>query len=1129
MKLATLLSKLLLLGCFLAMASGLAAQGSTTAAINGRITDAMGEPLIGANVQAVHLPSGSQYGNSTDLKGYYRIPGMRVGGPYKVTISYTGFETQEYDDIYLDLGQAFRLSADLSESAVQLEGVEVVANQSDIFDGNRTGQETVINEETINEMPTITRSIADFARLNPLASIDEGSDGFEISIAGQNNRLNAIYIDGAVNNDVFGLAGSGTNGGQTGAVPISIDAIEQFQVSVAPYDVRLGGFAGGAINAVTRSGTNEFEGSVYWLYRNEKLAGRSPLSDDEVDQRNEGVVEPDELFERQRLDPFTAQTAGFRLGGPLVKNKLFFFVNAEIQRDRIPQPFENFETRYRGDSDRGTINQLINKIDEFGYDPGTFENNQSSLDRTFILAKLDWNINENHKLSLRHSVNDIENLEARSSNPFDLGFQNGSEFFLSTTNSTAVEWNGLFGNNLSNNLKIGYTRVRDDRDPLGEPFPSVEIEDGAAEIEFGGERFSTANRLDQDVITLTNDFQIFKNRHTITIGTHNEFYRVANLFIRENFGRYEYDSVDQFLNDEPATNYNHSYSQVDNVVGDDSEAIADFIGFQFGLYAQDEWQVKDNFKLTYGLRLDIPVFPQDVPQNRLFNEETIPILEDAQANASFGGVEYFDDDPLQGARTGSFINPHLLFSPRIGFNWDVNNNKTTQIRGGAGIFTTRIPLVWFGGAYNNYGLNIGGTRIGGRVVFNPDVNQQPKGIDDDGNLFFEIDPDNPVPAGQIDLFAEDFRLPQIFRANLAIDQDLGFWGLIGTIEGLYSKNINFIRYQSLNLRPPVEGLEGTPDNRPIFNVFDEVDDTYTGIFLGRNTNKGYSWNIAASISRPARQGFGFNLSYSYGDAFVVNDITSSQNNSQWRGHRNVFGGNAEGEIWRSQFAVGHRVVAQVAYRFEYAGFMGTTLSLFYNGQSGNPFTYTYNTSGFGGMINDGAFSDGYRIYVPNNQSEINLVANDDGVSAEQQWAVLNQFISDNDDLNDQRGDYADINSARNPFVNMLDARILQDFYITTARGKRHTLQLSLDIFNLGNLVGSWFGRHDWGRIYSAGSFGNFPLLNFEGFQEGTNVPEFTVNSEILEGQEPWDNDFIDTGRIRSSRYQMQIGLRYIFN
>jgi len=719
-------------------------------------------------------------------------------------------------------------------------------------------------------------------------------------------------------------------------------------------------------------------------------------------------------------------------------------------------------------------------------------------------------------------------MEARSSDPFNLEFQNGSEFFLSTTNSTAFEWNGVFGNNFSNNLKIGYTRVRDDRDPLGEPFPTVEIQDGEGEIVFGAEPFSTANRLDQDIVTLTNDFQIFRNRHTITIGTHDEFYSVANLFIRRNFGAYEYNSLDQFLRDEAATTFRRSFSQVDNVTGDNSNAIADFIGFQFGIYAQDDWQVKDNFKLTYGLRLDIPVFPNAIPENREFNNITIPLIEDAQSNASFDGEQYFDDDPLQGASTGDFIQPHVLFSPRIGFNWDVGGNKKTQLRGGVGIFTSRIPLVWFGGAYNNYGFNVGETRLNNQIVFNPDVNQQPVGVDDAGNPIFEIDPNNPVPSGQIDLFAENFRLPQIFRANLAIDQDLGFWGLIGTLEGLYSKNINYIRYQNLNLRPPVEGLEGTPDNRPIFNVFDEVDDTYTGIYLGRNTNKGYSWNVAASISKPTQSGFGFNLSYSYGDAFVVNDITSSQNNSQWRGHRNILGGNAEGDIFRSQFAAAHRVVAQVAYRIEYAGFMGTTLSLFYNGQSGNPFTYTYNTNGFGGMINDGAFNDGYRIYVPNNQGEINLVATDDGVAA-QQWEVLNQYINDNDDLNDRRGDYADVNSARNPFVNMLDARILQDFYITTARGKRHTLQLSLDIFNVGNLVGSWFGRHDWGRIYDAGSFGNFPLLNFEGFQEGTNVPEFTVNSKILAGEEPWDDDFIDTGRIRSSRYQMQVGLRYIFN
>jgi len=1098
-------------------------QGSTTASINGRVVGPDGEPLIGANILAVHTESGSTYGNSTDLDGFYRIPGMRIGGPYRVTISYTGYEAQVYEGIFLELGQTLSVGAELSEAAVTLEGVEVKASRSEIFDGNRTGQETIINEEAINTLPTTTRSIADFARLNPLVRVDEGSDGFSLSIAGQNNRFNAIYIDGIVNNDVFGLAGSGTNGGQTGAGPVSIDAIEQFQVSVAPFDIRQSGFAGGSVNAVTRSGTNNFEGSAYWFFRNEKTTGKTPDFQPDNDD-----------FERVQLNPFTAQTFGARLGGPIIKDKLFFFVNAEFQRDRIPLPFENFEDRYIGDSDRNDINSLLTKLrDEFGYDPGTFENNEASLDRNFILAKIDYNLSQNHKISLRYSYNDIENLEARNSGTRNINFENGSEFFPSTTHTFGGEWNGIFGSRFSNNLKFGFTRVRDDRNGFGDPFPNVRIQDGQGRIEFGTERFSTANRLDQDIFTISNDFQVFAQRHTLTFGVNFEYYNVGNLFIRENFGAYQYDSLSQFLDDLPSTRFDRSFSQVDNVTGDQSAAIASFTGNQIGLYAQDEWQATDNFKLTFGIRLDITSFPDAVPVNPGFNNNTIPLIEGTQANTSYtfldGTAEYFDDNPLQGARTGQFIETQFLFSPRIGFNWDLGGKGSTQIRGGAGIFTSRIPLVWFGGAYNNYGLNIGGTRLNDRLVFIPEFDQQPVGEDENGNLIFQVNPNNPAPSGQIDLFAEDFKLPQVFKVNLAVDQKLGFWGLIGSVELLYTKYINYIRYQSLNLRPPEEGLAGTPDDRPIFNVFDEVDDTYTGIFLASNTNKGYGYNIAVTITKPFTKGFSGTIGYSFGDSYTLNDGTSSQNNSQWRGYQNVAGLNNEGDLERSTFAALHRVFASASYRVEYGKFFGTQVSLFYNGSYNNNFSYTLNDNGFGGLINDGAFNDNPLIYIPRNANEINFVettVNGVTYTPQDQWEALDRFISDNPALDNNRGDYAERNIDRSPFVNMVDLKFIQDFYIEGKNGRRNTLQFTLDIFNFGAMVGSLFDK-SWGRIYSPGSFGNFPLYNVED-SGATNPPQYTLNSLILEGKDPWEGDFIDTGRQRTSRWTMQIGLRYIF-
>lgn len=1060
-------------------------QGATTAAISGTVYDASDQPLPGATVVAVHEPTGTRYGNTTNAEGRFRLANMQVGGPYTVEVTFVGYQAEVKDNVFLTLGQTLNLTFGLAEQTTQLEGLEVVASQNDVFDGTRTGQQTSLNQEKIEEIPTISRSIGDYARFNPLANISEQTDGFAVSMAGQNNRYNAIYIDGAVNNDVFGLAGSGTNGGQTGVQPVSIDAIAQFQINVAPFDVRQSGFAGGAINAVTRSGTNEFEGSAYYLWRNEQLAGNIPTDDDE---------------EEKSLPAFTARTYGFRLGGPIIRNKVFFFANVELQRDETPQPF-NF-SNYRGDATRAELDQLINKVQQdYGYNVGSFDNNTAFLDSDKILGKIDWNLNQNHNVSLRHSYVRSKNLEARNSNTNNIDFLNGSEYFVSSTNSTALEVKSNFGNNFANKLVIGSTIVRDDRDPFGSDFPTVQIRDGSdGSINFGAERFSTANLLNQDIITLTNDFEWYKGNHTLTIGTHNEYYNVGNLFVRNNFGYYRADSLSQFLTEGTPVigQFERSFSQVDNLTGDASNAIAAFSSFQLGLYVQDEFQATSNLRLTGGLRLDLPFFPTDQPENQDFIDNVVPLIEQA-------GYD------LRGATTGSFIKPQLLFSPRFGFNWDLKGDQSTQVRGGLGIFTSRLPLVWPGGAYNNYGFNIGEIRRN-NVPFNSDVNRQPPG---------EVNLSNPTPSGQIDLFAEDFRLPQVFKASLAVDQRLP-GGLIGTLEGLFTSNINNVFYQDLNLRPSTATLQGTPDNRPIFNQDNPIDTsgTYTGVYLASNTRKGYAYNFVAQLSKPLTNGFSADLSYTYGDAFSVLDGTSSQNNSQWRGYQSVEGRNVEREPHRSDFSMGHRVLALASYRVSYLeGRLSSQLSLIYNGQSGAPFSYVVGANNRD-FVNDNGFNNSELIYVPGSRRDVVLVdATDrDGnvTSPEQQWAALNGFIGNDRYLSNHRGEYAERNVARTPWEGTIDLRLLQNVSVG-----RNTLQFSLDVFNFTNLI-----NNAWGRRYFIGN-GNYSVLDFEDFQEGTTIPTYTVDSNVLDGEEPWENN-IDVVGFRSSIWQMQLGLRYIF-
>ena len=1077
----------------LLMPLGLVGQGVTTSSIFGQITDGTtDDPLIGATVQAVHTPSGTTYGNVTDADGFFRLPGLRVGGPYTITVTYVGYEPFIEEGTFLQLGQALNFSRALGESSVSLGEVTVIANRSSVFDGGRTGQETTISEEQIEALPTVNRNISDYARLNPLAKVTEG-DGFAISIAGQNNRFNSIYIDGAVNNDAFGLSGSGTNGGQTGVSPISIDAVEQFTVAVAPFDVRQSGFAGGSISAVTRSGTNDFEGSAYYFLRNENTT------------RKKGYVNNDR-YSFNDIAPFSAKTYGARLGGPIVQDKVFFFVNAELQRDETPQPF-NF-SNYLGNSTASDIEGLRNFVQTtYNYDLGSFDNNTAYLNSDKILAKLDFNLSPIHKLSVRHSYVSAENLEARGSGSRSLNFINGSEFFISKTNSSAVELNSIFNNNTSNNLTIGLTIVRDDRDPFGADFPSVRINDGdnGSTIEFGAERFSTANLLDQDVLTIKNDFNIYKGRHNILLGVNLEFFKAGNLFVRENFGSYQYfgigdtTGIQQLTLGLPASQFDRSFSQVDNVTGDNSAAIATLRQTLIGFYVQDEWQVSDLLRLTGGLRADISSYPNDVPVNEQFNNETIPLLKAA-------GYD------LQGARTGQGIKSSILFSPRLGFNYDVLGDRTLQLRGGIGIFTSRAPLVWVGGAYNNYGFNIGGVRLQDQVVFNPDVNTQQPG---------EVNLANPAPSGQIDLFAENFKLPQTTKINLAVDYKLpGDINL--TLEGLYTKFNNYVRYQSLNLNPANQArLTGSPDDRVYYTSSRALDNTYTGIYLGTNTDKGYSWNFSAVLQKPFTNGFIGTLGYSYGDSYSLFDGTSSQNSSQWRGYYNPEGRNNDGPVQRSAFAAGHRVFSSASYALE-TKYTKTTFALFMNGDQAQPYTYVVGARNRD-LVNDFGFDFNEVAYIPANANEINLVENGDGVSPSAQYRALNEFIEGDNYLRENRGGYAERNGAWGPFKVIFDARILQDFKIEMANGKTNTLQVSLDIFNLNNLL-----NKNWGKLNNLG-FGSYSLVNLEGIDEN-GVPSYTVPNEILEGAAPATifNDNLDDTGLRSSRYTMQAGIRYIF-
>lgn len=1073
----------------------------TTSSLIGRITGPAKEALPGATVVVIHLPSGTKYGTTTDAEGYYRIPNMNVGGPYKVTSTFIGYTEYNQGDIFLALGQPFRLNISLGEKAQDIKEVQVIGQRSTVFNSNRKGAQTTLNRTQVEALPSVGRNLTDFVRLTPQAKLTkDGSGNQTISIAGTSNKYNATFVDGAVQNDVFGLAENGTNGGQIGISPFSIDIIDQFNINVSPFDVKQGGFAGGAINAVTKSGTNEIEGSAYYFVRNEGLAGKTPTKDES---------------KRTKLADFSSKTYGARLGGPIIKNKLFYFINAEWQKENRPQPFA-YETYANGratPASRAQLDALEAKLRSAGYDPGGYETTENTLDGRKFFARIDWNINESNKFTIRHQYTHGESISPGKSSASTITFSNKGISFPSTTNATTAELKSQFGNRASNSLLLGANFVRDDRGITGAPYTSVFI--SRESISFGTEEFSAANLLKQDVLTLTDNLELYRGKHTISLGTSNEFYNMTNVFIGQNFGSYTFATLDDFMQDKSPTQYNRSFSAVDKTTGDNTNGAAKFKALQLGLYAQDDYQVNDRLRLSLGVRADLPMLLTDPAVNNDFNTNVLPQVVAAGK---------WD---IKGAQTGVKPDAKLLLSPRFAFNWDVKGDQTTQIRGGAGIFTSRIPYVWLGGIYNNNGVTLGGMRLAYDSTKPTGGTNNPIPFVSDPYAQPSI---TAAPSGKVDLFAKDFKFPQVFRTSLAIDQKLP-WGMVGSLEAIYTKNINNVVYYNLSYIPAGTNVTGSgSDNRPMWkNVGKPILGNYTDIMYADNTSKGYSYNLTAQLQKTFYGGFSAMAAYTYGRSKSINDGQSSQNSSQWR-VPNVRGRN-DIDLGTSIFDLGSRIIASVTYKKEYLKHFGTTVTLYYTGQSGERFSYGYRDIPNTNIVGDynGSSSDkGLNlIYIPRSASEINLVsyqANGATVTPEQQWAALDAFINDDSYLSKHRGEYAPKNGLRTPFTHIFDLHIAQDIYITQKNGKRHTLQISFDVFNLGNMI-----NNDWGRVYSTRtgmSYNNYGLIDFVGFAANGTTPTYNFKAPTK-----YDNKTvaqIDDFGLQSARWQGQLGFRYIF-
>ncbi len=1039
------------------------AQGITTAAMNGVVTDKDGSPLAGATVIAQHIPSGTDFGTTTRPDGRFNLLNLRVGGPYTVKVTFIGYKTEMQENVNLALGQNLKIDFILPEEQVELSGVTVVAEKSAVLSQSRTGSAQNVSIKEIDALPTTTRSFQNFAKLSPMFS------GSNLQAAGRKSSYNNIQIDGTQYNDLFGLGSTGTPGGQSNTNPISLDAIREFQVSVAPYDVKMSGFTGGGINAITRSGTNNYSGSVYFYGRNESFVGKNPTT-----------------FESDYPE-FTDYQYGFRVGGPILKDKLFFFLNGELTANSRPQKQTALLNGFGGKTIaelKAYADQMKSELAKRGMDAGNYDDVTFEQPSSKLFLRFDYNLAQNHQLTLHYNLVDASSdIYYNSRSASTLLFSTQPYEMSNTTNNIVAQLNSTFGNDMSNELIAGFTSIRDKRKGKAADAPEVRIAElnSTFYMYAGPDRFSSANSLDQDIFEITDNFSYYYGDHTFTVGTHNEFFSFKNLFVRSFFGYYNYTSLDNFINNIPSY-YQHVYSRV-------SDPAAAFNVAQFGFYAQDEWVVLPTLKLNIGLRVDIPTFP-DKPAN----------------NDSVS--KYFS-----GYDTENIPSGNLLWSPRVGFNWDIFGDRSTQLRGGVGIFTGRVPYVWLSNNFGNTGTTLA------EVSFSNTSNTM--------TFPFIVDPNNQMVAGdsrdvngllgapkvksEIDLADPDLKLPQLLRFNFAVDQELPE-GIVGTAEFLYSKTMNDMIYRKLNIKPSTSN--DAIDGRPIYGGTDAKNNNFYDVLEIYNTSEGYQYDLVFQVQRTVPLGLSFNAGYKYEVAKDMNSVGSSQAASQMN-YNGIDLDPNKPKLTTSSYEIPNRIYASVSYTEEFFEGAPTTISLFYNGQNGSPYSWTVT-----GDVNNDGFSANDLFYIPQNSDEIllgtiNKTTKEFVPSTKEgtTWADLNSFIENNEYLKDNRGKIAERNGANEPWRNYFDMRITQD--VPDFLGIGH-FQVSLDILNVLNLM-----NKEWGRIEY------YPYTYYIVTYQGRVTHNGVANKPVYSFSKPTNNTPFAYDDLLS-RWQMQFGIRYSF-
>ena len=1073
----------------------------TTSSLGGRITDANGQPVVGAAVVATHEPSGTVYGVTTNTDGRYAINGMRSGGPYKVEVSCLGYKPLTYTDVNLQLAEAYALNGSLQDDSQMLGEAIVVAAPASKFAAEKTGAATNITSEQMTSLPTISRSLTDVTRLSPY-----GGNG--MTFGGVDGRTANFTVDGANFNNNFGLNDGLPGGGN----PISLDAIEEMQVVISPYDVRQTNFIGGGVNAITKSGTNKFIGTAYVYHRNENMRGNQVAG-----------VEVSGARDRDRNT-----TYGFTLGGPIIKNKLFFFVNAEYSqtpsvavRWRASEDGVGNSDKYLSYCTVEDLERVKNHVAEkYGYDTGSYTNFPADQSNLKLLARVDWNINDNNRLAVRYNYTNNTGWNGPNASSMDGGtrsayartslysmaFANSMYSMNNLVHTVSVDLNSRINENMSNQFLATFSKLDDIRGTNSTEFPFIDIHDGTGTttqyMALGYELFTWNNAVQNTVANVKDDLTYYIGNHKITMGLNYEYQMADNAYMRNGTGYYRYESVDDFINGATPEVVCLTYGY------DGEKNPAARVQFhKAGLYAQDEWNVSEAFKLTYGLRLD-----------GLFFDNS-----DLMTNNKIKAIEYpTPDGGVRTIDTGKWPNASLTVSPRVGFNWHITEDKSLTLRGGTGLFSGRLPLVFFTNMPTNSGMVQYQAQINAKnaekMGFNMDVFKGGLVTDANGKATTQalldkliglgypstITPEDGAVPSSISAVDPKFKMPQVWKTSIALDYNFPTsFPFSISVEGIYNKTVNGVTISDWSMLP-VNGfahLNGA-DNRP---MYPGTFRTGTKAFVLENTHKGYGYSGSVTVNMRPVEGLSLMAAYTHTVSKELTGMPGSAAESAFTYVPTVEGPNNI-KLHNSQYVTPDRAVASGTYSDK----SGNHFSLIYEAWRGG-YNYSY-------MLANDMNGDGYNydaLYIPTDKEiadrEFRFASQDD-------CDRFVAYVKNNNYLSKHRGQYAEAYSVYSPWVHRLDFSYKHDFKVKIGQSV-NKLQLSLDIKNILNLFNS-----NWGvSKYMNPDLNEGRILKFESV-DAEGYPVFSTPAKVTAGTQT----YVPSVSIGQCWYA-SVGIKYMFN